>query len=50
LTAKATILAVDDDIDVRDAMRVLLGSMGYLVKVYASGSIFHWDGMPPATA
>ena len=49
MSAKQTILVVDDDAPVRDSMRALLESAGYEVKDYSSAKSFLAEPVPPGS-
>ncbi|MGZ5939497.1 MAG: response regulator FixJ [Rhizomicrobium sp.] len=47
MTNKAVVVIVDDDAAVRDSMRSLMESAGYLVKDYPSAGAFLKEPVPP---
>ena len=46
MVEQATVYVVDDDYSVREAIRTFLEVIGFLVRLYPSGTEFLRDGRP----
>lgn len=46
MTTEPTVYLVDEDPDFRKYLQVLLSSVGYKVKTYATGNLFYTDYLP----